>query len=163
MPRKISSRASKVWERLGQWYGARMADSYGPTPPDDCAELIDRTDDVRLWDALFAVRKETPIFPPTLGQLEAALPRRNLDADRQPSKAQTLCELMLKTHGMQMCMHQHARPWNYFGPVSEFAVANKQSVSHADPRGAQVPACEACGRPSYRVTLDEAVGPGVAA
>src|SRR5690606_34233952 len=76
MPRKLSRRASRIWERLGQWYGSRLADAYGPTPPEDWAELIDRTDDERLEDALVSVRRESPVFPPTLGQLEAAIPKR---------------------------------------------------------------------------------------
>lgn len=162
MPRKLSRRASRVWDRLGQWYGSKLADSYGPTPPEDWAVLIDRTDDERLEQALLAVRRESPVFPPTLGQIESQIPKRATGGG--PSKPQQLAELMLKTH--DLCEHQRARPWNYFGPLREFLMPKIDPplyVTHPDPRGVQVPACEQCGKPSYRVKLEDSVTDGVAA
>ena len=47
-----SKRAEAIWRRLGQWYGTRLVDQYGPKPPPDWAELFDRTDDERLEKAL---------------------------------------------------------------------------------------------------------------
>jgi hypothetical protein len=164
MPRKISRRASRTWEKLGQWYGSRLADNYGPTPPDDWIELIDRTDDERLNTALALVRSQTPIHPPTLGQLESSLPKRE-PVNTGPSVPQQLADLMLKRH--VLCIHQLNRPWNYFGPMREFEVLPPskppKTITHPFPRGVQVAACEECGKPTYRVLLDQSVGEGVAA
>lgn len=164
MPRKLSRRAIKTWDRLGQWYGARLQENYGPTPPDDWAELIDRTDDERLLDALLAVRRASPIHPPTLGQIESAIPKREF-RNEGPSKPDRLATLMLSTH--DLCQHQLAKTWNYFGPMREFERLPKQVppafITHPDPRGVQVPPCESCDRPSYRVLLENAITEGVAA
>lgn len=166
MPRKLSRRASRIWERLGQWYGSRLADAYGPTPPEDWAELIDRTDDERLEDALVSVRRESPVFPPTLGQLEAAIPKRQHASGREPSKAQQIADLMLKKHGREMCVHQLAQPWNYFGPLREFQMPNTKPplyITHPDPRGVVVADCRDCGKPTFRVLIEDSVTDGVAA
>jgi hypothetical protein len=166
MPRNLSSRALKIWARLGQWYGSRLAESYGPTPPEDWAELIDRTDDDRLDSALLAVRRETPIHPPTLGQLENALPKKQVVASGAPTKVQQLAELMLRKHNKDLCRHQFAKPWTYFGPPVEFPIPNTKpalSVTLPDPRGVTVSECEACHKPSYRVLLVDSIGEGVAA
>jgi hypothetical protein len=85
MQRRISTRAIRTWAKLGQWYGSRLADNYGTTPPEDWCELIDRTDDDRLLDALLAVRRESPIHPPTLGQIENSIPKRE-SGNSGPSK-----------------------------------------------------------------------------
>jgi hypothetical protein len=166
MPRKLSRRALQTWDKLGQWYGTRLSDNYGPTPPDDWAEVIDRTDDERLKDALLAVRRVSPIHPPTLGQLEASIPKRE-SGHTGPSKAERIANAMLRAHGPEMCVHQFAKIWTYFGPLTTFELMPKRTppeyMTHPDPRGAVCPACEACGKPSYRVTLDQEVTQGVAA
>lgn len=167
MPPKVSRRASKVWDRLGQWYGSRLADSYGPTPPEDWVTVIDRTDDERLDQALSHVRHQTPIHPPTLGQLEDAIPKRET-GNSGPSKPQRLADLMMRLHGRDMCPHQIRSVWNYFGPLVTFEIkgdkkAPPQYVTHPDPRGVQAPSCDACGKASYRVLFDQEKTEGVAA
>ncbi len=161
MSRKISFRANRVWKRLGSWYGTRLVEQYGEHPPEDWAEIIDRTDDERLDDALLQVRRDTPIHPPTLGQLEAALPKKQWTSDGQPSKPQQIADLMLEKHGAEMCIHQLARPWSYFGPMAEFEVLPKSKppvyTRHPDARGVVVAPCEHCDKPSYRVLLEQAL------
>lgn len=157
MPRKLSRRASRIWERLGQWYGSRLADAYGPTPPEDWAELIDRTDDERLEIGLVAVRRATPVFPPTLGQLEAAIPKRESLAPNAPSRAQMAADAMMAKYGKELCKHQLAGRWTYFGPVQDFP--NKHSlpeiVQHPLVRGVHVDPCSQCDKPSRRVTIEQ--------
>ncbi len=163
MPPKVSKRASKVWAKLGEWYGSRLADNYGPTPPEDWCEIIDRTDDESLHSALLSVRRASPIHPPTLGQLEDAIPKRE-SGKAGPSKPERLATLMLRN---DLCKHQLFSRWNYFGPMTTFELLPKRTppeyVTHPDPRGVQVPPCEQCERPSYRVTLAQEMAPGVAA
>lgn len=114
-------------------------------------------------DALLAARRETPIFPPTLGQIEALIPQRKQQS-RGPSKPEQIAELMLRN---PLCKHQLSGRWSFFGPPREFEVLPKRKppefVTHPDPRGAQVDACEKCESPSYRVLLEDAIGPGIAA
>ena len=155
MTRRISRRVDRTWKRLGSWYGTRLTEQYGEHASEDWADLIDRTDDERLEDALLKVRRDSPIHPPTLGQLEAAIPRKEAQGPNVPSRAQRAAELMLATHGQELCAHQLRSPWSYFGPVQEFTNKQSQVVSHPLVRGVQVGPCEQCGLPSYRVLLSD--------
>jgi hypothetical protein len=164
MPRKLSRRAGSFWLRLSQSWGSKFLDAYGPTPPDDWANAIERADDERLEQALTILRRESPTFPPTLGQLENAIPKRQSGA--LTSKAQQIAELMLSQHGKDLCVHQIGRPWSYFGPLREFLLPKidpPEYITVPDPRGVQVAECAQCERPSYRVLLERAVTEGVAA
>lgn len=148
-----SRRASRVWRRLTQWYGARLAESFGPTCPEDWCDVIDRTDDERLEQALATIRRDHLHHPPTLGEFEAAIPKRQHGEQRSP--ASLLAEHAVKT--LPLCPHQLARPWSYFGPVVEFQARKGRpySVSHPVPRGVVIPACQACDKPSHRVLLED--------
>jgi len=138
MARSISKRAQRAWDRLISWYGTRFGEQYGKHPPEDWSALIDRTDDKRLDEAMLTVRRNSPAHPPTLGQLEAAIPAR---ADRGgKSVPELLCEHTTATLGSQLCQHQLQRPWNYFGDARTGIVS-----------GVQIASCEPCGRPSHRV------------
>lgn len=154
---RISRRAAKVWDRLRQWYGARLAEQYGDVPPPDWCDVVDRTDDERLDAALSHVRHQTPVHPPTLGQLEDAIPKRDT-GNHGPSKPQRLSDLMFREHGAAMCRHQFSRPLSYFGPLTTFELKSDSKkpnyVTHPEPRGAVMSACEECGKPSFRVLLE---------
>jgi hypothetical protein len=153
MTRKVSRRVDRFWKRLAMSYGSRLFEQYGENAPEDWAAVIDRTDDERLETALFAVRRESPNHPPTLGQLEAAIPGRTFGPET-PSKPQTICDYALRTIGKELCRHQIARPWTYFGPTREYVRGNTVTT-YVDPRGVWVPPCEPCERPEHRVIPPE--------
>lgn len=158
MSRRISNRSQKLWDRLSSWYGARLAEQYGAHPPEDWCAVFDRTDPDDMQRALIDMRRSSPIHPPTLGQLEEAIPEKTSGPLAQ-SKPEKIALLMLEKHDKDMCQHQRARPWNYFGPMTTFERLPKQTppayVTHPDPIGAQVPPCVECGKPSFRVRLDQ--------
>jgi hypothetical protein len=138
-----------VWNRLASWYGSRLAEQYGPHPPEDWCTIIDRIHDERLDAALSKVRHDSPMHPPTLGQLEAAIP---VDAPKHPARhspAELLCEFAVRKLQHSLCKHQIARTWNYFGsPRPEDRAV--QPIS-----GVQIPACSECDLPTHRVLLSE--------
>lgn len=162
--RKPSNRAQKYWAKLIEWYGSRVAENYGPQPPDEWCDFFDRTDPDDVAMAMRSCRRSTPIHPPTLGQLEAAIPEK-IAGPIGPSKPLKLCDLMMEKHGKELCRHQLAKPWNYFGPMTTFdrqiqglkASEKPPTVTHPDPVGVQVPPCEECEKPSFRVRLDQAL------
>ncbi len=165
MPRKQpSKRALVYWGKLIEWYGSRVAENYGDSPPEEWCEFFDRNDPDDVTQAMRSCRHSTPIHPPTLGQLEAAVPEK-IVGPSGPSKAQKLCDLMLEKHDKEMCKHQRAKPWNYFGPSVTFDLIQRglkasekpPTVTHTDPIGVQVPGCEECGTQSFRVRLDQAL------
>lgn len=165
MPAKVSRRASQIWNRLGQWYGSKLADSYGPTPPPDWITVIDRTDDERLDQALIDIRRASPIFPPTLGQLEAALPARRIAGS--PSAVLMLAEAAELRWRTSLCKHQRGRPWNYFGPMEEYVSKHLGGaiVRHANisKGGVQIDGCAECGSESKRLLMSEINMTGLAA
>ncbi len=70
---EVSARARHFWNRLTEWYGTRVAETYGPNPPRDWARLVDRSSDIDLKRALATIRTKHPSHPPTLPEFEAAL------------------------------------------------------------------------------------------
>lgn len=161
MSRSVSRRAQRVWDRLASWYGTRLVDQYGKHPPEDWCGAIDRTDDERLEVGLLGARRASPAHPPTLGQFEAAIPAKQIGIGGQ-SAPEKLCEYAIKTFGHELCKHQIARPWSYFGPMTEYASKGRggQMVMMPEVRGVVVPACDECGKQSRRVLLAEILGDG---
>lgn len=159
MSRKVSPRAERVWKRLAEWYGARLADQYGPTPPPDWQAVINGADEDRLEQGLIAVRRMSPAYPPTLGQLESAIPPKRAKSEK--SIPQMLADHVVETRGHQLCVHQLSKPWNYFGPMQEFVSKHRgnEVITHPAIRGVQVPGCEPCERPTYRVLLEQVLTP----
>ena len=148
MPRKPSARAARIWRRLAQNYGARLAEQYGSTCPPDWCEVIDRTDNERLDSALVAVRHEHLQFPPTLGQFEAAIPKREFGQGRD-SITDRLAAHAVRT--LNLCEHQSWIPWSYFGVKVEDGRRLLPTVT-----GVVIPECkhEGCyrfGKPGHRV------------
>jgi hypothetical protein len=149
-----SRRAVKFWEKLTQWYGVRLSESYGASVPAEWAELIDRTSDERMRLALQAIRRDHVKFPPTLGEFESAIPGKNLVGG--PSMVQQLSEFAVVNRGL--CMHQVRGPWSYFGPEEEFPSKGRggEMIKHARVEGVVIPACGPCAREGLRVRSDAA-------
>lgn len=77
---KRSKRTDRVWDRLIQSYGIRVADTYGKDMPKPWVDQIEDLTDEQIQYALRKVVRDTPIHPPTLGQFMAAaadMPQRD--------------------------------------------------------------------------------------
>lgn len=83
---EVSPRARRVWDRLTEWYGTRVAETYGPNPPRDWCRLVDRSNDFDVKRALNTIRTKHPSHPPTLPEFESAL-RRPAPVHREPADA----------------------------------------------------------------------------
>ena len=141
---------------MTQWWGSRLVDSYGAECPPDWAFLIDRTEDERLTRAMQTLRRETPVHPPTLGQFEAAIPLKAAAQRKELSVPEILTMEAVKR--WQLCPHQLLARWNHFGPIREFPPLpplRKHPISHPDPIGVVIPACDKCGQPSHRLRIED--------
>lgn len=150
-----SKKATQIWRRLAQWYGSKLSDQYGPTCPDEWVRVIDRANDDLLETAFQKVTRESPKFPPTLGEFEAALPRISAEDRKRPSVQERLSRHAV-TH-YPLCMHQLARPWSYYGPEEDFVSTNRKMETMRHPRveGAVIPSCDPCSKPTFRVRLED--------
>jgi hypothetical protein len=83
---EVSPRARRVWDRLTEWYGTRLAEMYGPNPPRDWRRLVDRSNDFDVRRALNTIRTKHPSHPPTLPEFESAL-RPPPPVHREPHEA----------------------------------------------------------------------------
>lgn len=136
-----STRATRFWKRLAQNYGAKLAEEYGPNPPEDWCAVIDRTDDERLNKSLVAIRSQHPNWPPTLGQFEAVIPRRDVHHTES-----VVDRLAVKAARLPLCEHQLMTPWTYFG---------RHDGRDVETKGVTVPPCSTCHKPSQRLlTVD---------
>ena len=69
---KPNKRALNLWKRLLQTYGDRFKTSFGPEPNEAWIEAIDDIPNDRIAYGFRKVQRESPIFPPTLAQFQAA-------------------------------------------------------------------------------------------
>jgi len=117
--REISARAKRVWQRLEEWYGARLLESYGKDMPHDWSRLVDSTDNDTVKRGLAIIRSRYFDHPPTFPQFEQAL-RPAAMVNQGPSPGDILCAFVMKTYGSRLTAKQIRETWTYFGtPAGE--------------------------------------------
>jgi hypothetical protein len=121
-PTTPSARAARVWQRLTEWYGVRLAESYGATIPADWAEVVNDVDNDTVKRGLAIIRARYVQHPPTLPQFDQAMrPLGNMQK-LGPSPSERLCAHIMKQHGDKLTLRQRARPWTYIGtPAGEIS------------------------------------------
>ena len=104
MPKaSISSRAERLWQRLSEWYGSRITDQYGQTPPPDWCAVVDRSDNDAVKRALSIIRQHYLEHPPTLPQFEKAFaPPLIGRVEAGPTIQERLCEFVMAHHGRKL-------------------------------------------------------------
>lgn len=121
----VSNRAKRVWQRLSEFYGARIVDQFGTVPPEPWCEAIDKATDAAIQTALVRVRSVHLQYPPTLPELEAALaaaePPRSITAIDLKS---ALCAWIVKHR--KLTPRQMMGPWTWRGRVSDAAGPDKK-------------------------------------
>ena len=107
--RNDKGRRERVWTRLTDSYGAKFVEAYGENPNDTWCQVIDDMSDDQIRYALRQVMRESPAFPPTLGQFEQAgrsLPKP-VDPGQKYSIQEQLCAYVVLTrlpsHGGPQC------------------------------------------------------------
>jgi hypothetical protein len=139
---KVSARAQRVWDRLGDWYGARFADQYGDLPSQDWCTVIDNTSNDDLVAVLVQVRQQHVTFPPTLPEFAALVKEVRLPRLQSPSIAEQLAEFVSKSYSLTPA--QLRGPWTYLYGSTGGQVVVTGVVIAADG-----------DRPGYRVSVDD--------
>ena len=157
MPKaSISSRAERLWQRLSEWYGSRITDQYGKTPPADWCAVVDRSDNDAVKRALSIIRQHYLEHPPTLPQFEKAFaPPLIGRVEAGPTIQERLCEFVMATHGRKLTQRQIRVPWDYrYKRVRWVDNIGRNRDEFAECVGVDVPAGGA-EHPGLRVTVED--------
>lgn len=139
---KPSARAQRVWDRLGDWYGARFADQFGDIPSQDWCSIIDRVSNDDLVAVLMRVREEHVSFPPTLPEFAALVKELRVPRVRKPSTQEQLATFVSRNY--QLTPAQMSRPWTFLYKACPGGAVITGVVIDADGE-----------RPGYRVSVED--------
>lgn len=115
----MDNRGKRLWLRLIQVYGARMAESYGDDIPKPWAEAIEDITEEQIAYGLRNIIKITPIHPPTLGQFVQACVNMPIS---QLKPVATLQEQIVEYAALHvhdrdgpkgMTLSEYSMPWTY--------------------------------------------------
>lgn len=147
-------RAERIWLRLIQAYGSRVAESYGEDMPRPWMDAVaDLTDD-QIAYGLRKVARDTPIHPPTLGQFVACcIDMPQIATSKGPTIQEQLCayaSLMLRA---RLDQRQYCLPWMYL--YREWLDENKpkQYQKQAECTGVIIPGVD--GNASFKFMVTE--------
>jgi hypothetical protein len=117
VPKSISARAKRVWQRLVEWYGVRLVEQYGESPPDDWCETVDAATDEAVKRGLSIIRAKYAAHPPTYPQFEEAMApvKAAPSSGYKPNTCEKLSAYIMREHGMRMTPRQIRGPWTYIG------------------------------------------------
>jgi hypothetical protein len=110
-----NKRADRIWLRLIQAYGSRVAESYGEDMPSSWVDAVEDISDQQIDYGMRKVVRDTPIHPPTLGQFVAAcvdMPQAQ-PKDKGPTIQEQLCAYVTLVFFSGLNLKQFALPWTY--------------------------------------------------
>jgi hypothetical protein len=117
MQTRNNRRAERVWDRLIQSYGTRMAETYGVDIPKPWVDVIDLLTDEQIAYGLKAVIRIQTTFAPTLGEFQKACTDMPMAQAQRggPTLQEQLCEYAkAKLAGRLIAgTAQYSRPWTY--------------------------------------------------
>lgn len=102
---------------MREWYGVRVVEQYGETPPDDWRRIIDGTDNEAVKRGLSVIRSRYFDHPPTFPQFEQAM-RPTAMVGQGPSPGDLLCSYVMKNYVSKLTAKQIRETWTYFGTVA---------------------------------------------
>lgn len=112
----VSPRAKRLWQRLIEWYGARITEQFGEVPPEDWCATIDGVDNETVKRGLTIIRTKYMVYPPTLPQFDDAMaPAKTAKGAREPTVQERLCAYVARSYGDMLTPKQLAMPWTYIG------------------------------------------------
>jgi len=140
---KPSHRSQRVWDRLGDWYGARFADQFGDVPSPDWCTVIDNVSNDHLVAALVLIRERHVTFPPTLPEFVALVKEVRMPPRvHAPSIAEQLTAYVARAYPLTPA--QVRGPWTFMFQMVGGRPVVTAVVIDADG-----------DRPGYRVTVED--------
>jgi hypothetical protein len=111
---KSNKRADRVWDRLIQSYGTRVAEAYGADVPKPWCDAVDDLTDEQITYGLKAIVGVTPAHPPTLGQFVQCCSNMPVAQNKAVATLQEqLCEYASLKLLDRLKSIEFSRPWTY--------------------------------------------------
>ncbi len=136
-----NKRADRVWKRLIEAYGSRVAENYGRDIPQSWVTAIADLTDEQIAYGLRKVMRDTPIHPPSQGQFVACcvdLPQ--VQTDKGPTIQEQLCAYASLQLRPRLDPLQYALPWTYLYREWIDEEKPKHLQRQAECIGVQIPA-----------------------
>jgi len=156
VPKTISPRAKRLWQRLIEWYGTRIIEQYGDAPPEDWSAVIDGVDNDQVKRGLGIIRSKHAAHPPTFPQFaEAMTPPKVEQGPRVTTIEERLCKFAAYNYWDMLTAKQRRGPWTYIGKF--FAATGMDGKTHEN-HGVQTTGVviDADGdSPGYRIMVND--------
>lgn len=150
-----SKRADRVWKRLVESYGSRVAENYGREIPKPWIDAIEDLTDDQIVYGLRKVLRDTPIHPPSLGQFVAAcIDMPQVHTDSGPSLQAQLCAYATLNLRTRLHPKQFALPWTYLYREWNDENRPKHLQKCAECSGLLIPQWDE-EHPAFRFTVSE--------
>ena len=159
-----NNRSERIWLRLIQAYGSRVAESYGEDMPQIWIDAMEHLTDTQIDYGMRKVVRDTPVHPPTLGQFSQAC----ADTPQQKTKGlrtiqEQLTDFVVRTHFPTHRdskftpdqARQSSLPWTYLYHDWIDDSRPKHSQACAECTGVLVPAAGAL--PGFKVTVSDMI------
>lgn len=160
-----SKRADRVWKRLVESYGSRVAENYGRDVPKPWIDAVDDLTDEQIVYGLRKVMRESPIHPPALGQFVAAcIDMPQPQTNKGPNLQEQLSEYVMRKYfpsGLDSKFtadqrRQSAQPWTYLYREWNDDSRPKHLQKCAECTGVLIPAFG--DLPGFRVNVVDMLG-----
>lgn len=134
-------RAQRIWLRLIQAYGSRVAESYGEDMPRPWSDAVADLTDEQVAYGLRKVTRDTPIHPPTLGQFVACcIDMPQVAKNDGPTIQERLSEYVMIQMFSRMHPRQVSMPWTYIYREWNDEEKPKHAQRQAECTGVYIPA-----------------------
>ena len=148
----ISQRARVLWDRLTDWYGTRLADTYGPFPPKDWCAVVDGASNDTVKRGLSIIRAEYVQYPPTFPQFARAMKPLIRPVHTGTSVHEELARYVVKHYWPQLTLKQQCLPWRYLYRQSNQLNESGKDVRVAECLGVEISQHD--GERGYRITVE---------
>jgi hypothetical protein len=142
-PSRSNARSNRVWKKLGEWYGSRFGDVYGPEPPDDWRACVDEASNDEVVAVLALIRQRHVTFPPTLPEFQALFreARNARGGNTEPAMHDRLADFAVRRRTLTF---SQMRNWTFLYREQDGAQVTTALVIPADR-----------DRPGYRIAVDD--------
>ena len=135
-----SARAKRLWTRFNQWYGVRLLEMYGDTPPEEWCRVVDRHSNADIVRALEYIRRRNLAHPPTIPEFEQALRPQPRPTTYTPTAAETFSTWIVLYKPLSLAQVAGIEHWTWlYEPVQWTDAKGESREEPAKLIGVEVP------------------------